>query len=280
MIELSEPRQVARWCAERRAAGRRVGFVPTMGYLHEGHLALIRRARELADVVVVSIFVNPLQFGPREDLERYPRDPQGDARKCRAEGVDLLFVPDGRQMYPTGFDSFVDVRTLGGTLCGARRPGHFQGVCTVVTKLFNVIGPCAAVFGEKDFQQLAIIRRMVLDLNQPVEVIGHPTVREADGLALSSRNAYLSPSERSAAAVLNRALSRLVDRSGGPIALATEVVAELRQVIEAQPLVRLEYVEVVDKGTLQPLDRVMPGQTLVAVAATVGTTRLIDNIQI
>lgn len=280
MLRTAEPEQVRRWCDAQRAGGNRIGFVPTMGFLHEGHLSLFRRARELADRLVVSIFVNPKQFGPSEDLERYPRDAAGDLAKCEGAGADLLFLPDVAQMYPAGFETWVDVPALSTGLCGAGRPGHFRGVCTVVAKLFNLVGPCTAVFGEKDFQQLSIIRRMTIDLALPVEVMSGPTVREADGLALSSRNSYLSAEQRRAATVLYRALAQVRAAAQAEAAVAGDALARLRQMVATEPLVRLEYVEAVDRETLRPMAQIVPGKTVVALAAHVGKTRLIDNVRV
>jgi pantoate--beta-alanine ligase len=275
---VADPSVVRAECDRQRAAGRRVGLVPTMGFLHEGHLSLMRRARELAGYVVVSIFVNPTQFGPHEDLARYPRDMDGDLAKCRDVGVDLVFAPEAAQIYPAGYQTFVEVEHLSQGLCGARRPGHFRGVATVVTKLFNIVGPCVAVFGEKDFQQLQVIRRMALDLNQPVEVVGAPIVREPDGLAMSSRNAYLGPDERRQATCLSRALQAVAvrsERSGG--LAAAEAVALARGIVEAEPAARVDYVEVRDVESLEETDRVGDGRAVVALAVFFGKTRLIDN---
>jgi pantoate--beta-alanine ligase len=262
-----------------RADGGRVGFVPTMGYFHEGHRSLMRAARADNDLVVVSLFVNPTQFGPNEDLTRYPRDLDGDAAAATAEGVDVLFVPTVDEVYPDGARTTVHVDGLTEGLCGRSRPTHFDGVTTVVTKLFSIVGPCRAYFGRKDAQQLAVVRRMAADLDLPVEVIGCALVREPDGVAMSSRNAFLSADERAAASVLSRAL-----RNAGEAFLAgTTDGGALRQVvvetIAAEPAVRLDYAEVVDAGTLERVESVT-SDTLVAVAAFVGVTRLIDNITI
>lgn len=263
---------------DARADGKSVGFVPTMGFFHEGHRSLMRVARDAHDVVVVSLFVNPLQFGPAEDLGGYPRDPEGDAAVCEAEGVDILFAPPGDEMYPDGPPvTGVTVADLTEGLCGLGRPVHFGGVATVVTKLFSIVGPCTAYFGRKDFQQLAVVRRLARDLSLPVEVVGCPLVREPDGLAMSSRNAYLSDRERAAAAVLFRAL-----RTGvAEVQAGERDPATLRRVVAnavtAEQRVRLEYAEVVSAGDLAPLERV-EGDVLVAVAARAGKARLIDNV--
>jgi pantoate--beta-alanine ligase len=279
MVTIGEPGDVRRWCDVRRSDGRRIGFVPTMGYLHQGHLSLVELARQAADDVIVSIFVNPLQFGPSEDLGRYPRDFARDSARCRSAGVGLLFAPTVAQMYPRPIATTVEVPALGEGLCGRDRPGHFAGVCTVVARLFNIVGPCVAVFGQKDYQQLAIVRRMVLDLAFPVDVLAGPIVREADGLAMSSRNAYLTAEQRRAATVLSRALERVQQQAReGPLTSETVqgLVAEL---VATEPLVRLQYVQMVDAATLAPLDNsTFDGEAVVALAAWVGDTRLIDNV--
>lgn len=263
--------------AEHRAAGRSVGFVPTMGYLHEGHASLMRAAREHDDVVVVSVFVNPLQFGEGEDLDTYPRDLERDARVAAAEGVDLLFVPPVEEMYPEPVLTTVSVAKVSEPMEGAARPGHFDGVATVVAKLFNIVGPCRAYFGAKDFQQLAVVRRMVRDLSFPVEVVDCPTVRELDGLAMSSRNAYLTPEQREAAPVIYRAL-----RAGAAAIAAGErdpqAVRELvAGIIEAEPLAELDYVEVVDADSLATPETLQGNLRLLA-AVRFGRARLIDNV--
>jgi pantoate--beta-alanine ligase len=260
-----------------RAAGRRVGFVPTMGYLHDGHASLIRQARARSDVVVVSIFVNPLQFGAGEDLDAYPRDLGGDSRLAEANGADLLFTPGVDEMYPAPVQTTVSVAGVSEPLEGASRPTHFAGVATVVAKLFSIVGPCAAYFGEKDFQQLAVIRRMVSDLSMPVDVVGCPTRREPDGLAMSSRNVYLSADEREAAPVVQRAL-----RAGAASILAGErdpaaVRSLMAGIIEAEPLARLDYAEVVDAASFTVPDPLAGSLRLLA-AVRFGRARLIDNV--
>jgi pantoate--beta-alanine ligase len=262
--------------SERRVR-RQVGFVPTMGYLHEGHMSLIVQARSDNDVVVASIFVNPLQFGPSEDLDAYPRDFDRDLDLAARAGVDLLFVPDVTAMYPEPPLTRVTVDDLAETLEGASRPDHFAGVATVVAKLFNAVGPCWAYFGEKDFQQLAVIRRMVRDLSFPVEVVGCPTVRELDGLAMSSRNSYLTPDERAAAPVVYRAL-----QAGKAAILAGErdaaPVRELMAgILEAEPLARLDYVAVVDANSLL-VPEPLAGELRLLAAVHFGRARLIDNV--
>jgi pantoate--beta-alanine ligase len=260
-----------------RAAGRRVGFVPTMGYLHEGHAALIRQARAETDVVVVSIFVNPLQFGAGEDLDAYPRDLERDSRIAEAAGADLLFTPSVDEMYPRPVLTTVSVAEVSAPLEGASRPTHFDGVATVVAKLFAIVGPCAAYFGEKDFQQLAVVRRMVADLSIPVDVVGCPTVREPDGLALSSRNAYLTPDERAAAPVVHRAL-----QAGAALILSGErdpatVRRLMADIIEAEPLAELDYAEVVSADSFRVPDP-LAGKLRLLAAVRFGRARLIDNV--
>ncbi|MFQ6097101.1 MAG: pantoate--beta-alanine ligase [Armatimonadota bacterium] len=259
-----------------REAGRTVGLVPTMGYFHEGHLSLMRAARGRDDVVVVSLFVNPTQFGPGEDYDRYPRDEDRDAALAEQVGVDVLFVPSVEEMYPEGDVTTVEVAKLTDGMCGAFRPGHFRGVTTVCVKLFNITMPHRAYFGLKDYQQYVVIRRMVRDLHLDLEIVACPTVREPDGLAMSSRNELLSAEEREAALVLSRALCAAEEmiRSGETSA---DVVREaVREAVQAEPLARLQYVEVADAETLAPLERV-GGRVVVALAAHVGPTRLIDN---
>jgi pantoate--beta-alanine ligase len=261
-----------------RADGRHVGFVPTMGYLHEGHASLMATARADAEVVVASIFVNPLQFGPTEDLDAYPRDLDGDAAMAEREGVDLLFVPSRDEMYPDGeVLTTVSVGTVSEPLEGRSRPTHFAGVATVVAKLFAVVGPCAAYFGEKDFQQVAVIRQMVRDLSMPVEVVACPTVREPDGLAMSSRNAYLTPAERAAAPVVHAALQvGRADIDAGERDPAN-VRALMADLISAEPLAELDYAEVVDARTLQVVDP-LQGELRLLAAVRFGNARLIDNL--
>lgn len=280
MIRVSTRRELAAALADARAAGGdgRLAFVPTMGYLHEGHLSLVDVAREHAAAVALSIFVNPLQFGPEEDLERYPRDLERDARLARERGVDVLFAPAREEVYRGG-EATVRVvpGPLGERLCGAFRPGHFEGVLTVVAKLFHLVAPDVAVFGRKDYQQGVLVRRMAADLDFPVAVVLAPIVREVDGLALSSRNAYLTPEERTRALSINAGLRAAADafRAGerASVALGTLV----RQRIESAPGVRIQYVDVVDPDTLEPLPEARTGAVL-AVAAHVGRTRLIDNV--
>ena len=268
--------------AYSRESGKRRVLVPTMGALHRGHGELIRTAREAAGTdgeVAVSIFVNPLQFAPGGDYEKYPRPESDDDDFCQAAGVDVLFRPSVEEMYAADFSVAVEENSLANTLEGKSRPGHFRGVCTVVAKLFHLLSPDAAVFGEKDFQQLAIIRRMVRDLNFPVEIIGAPTVREADGLACSSRNQYLNPNERQQAPVLQRALQEARQLTAQGERSAAVILGAARKVIESAPLGRIDYLELVDAETLQPVSVVGPN-SLIAVAAFFGQTRLIDNLRL
>lgn len=261
----------------RRLAGVRLGLVSTMGYLHDGHLSLVRRARAECDAVMASVFVNPLQFGPAEDLGAYPRDLDRDLALLEAEGADLVFAPPVEEMYPGGAPlTTVDVQGLTGVLCGRSRAGHFRGVATVVAKLFGIFQPDAAYFGEKDYQQLQVIRRMVADLNLDVDVIGCPIVREPDGLALSSRNVYLSPAERVGALALSRSLAAARRRAADGERDAGALAAHVQALIAAEPLARIDYVAVVDAATLQPVDR-LAGPVLVALAVFFGRARLIDN---
>ena len=263
--------QVGEW----KKAGNTVGFVPTMGYLHEGHMSLIDAAGE-NDKVVVSIFVNPMQFGPNEDLASYPRDLEHDAALCEAHGVDLIFHPTPEEMYGENFYSYVDMNVLTQELCGLSRPVHFRGVCTVVAKLFNIVTPDKAYFGQKDAQQLAVIKRMVKDLNMPLTVIGCPIVREEDGLAKSSRNTYLSAEERKAALVLSRSifLGRQMVEEGEQD--CKKIIAAMREEIEKEPLAKIDYVKIVNLDTVQQIDKIS-GDVLAAIAVYIGKTRLIDN---
>jgi pantoate--beta-alanine ligase len=260
-----------------RRQGGRLGFVPTMGALHAGHLSLVRAAREQCDSVAVSIFVNPAQFAPHEDLDQYPRSLERDRELLEKEGVDLLFVPSTEEMYPPGSSTWVQVEGLSDKLCGQSRPGHFRGVTTVVAKLFHIVQPDCAFFGQKDAAQLAIIRRMVRDLHMPVEIVACPIVREADGLAMSSRNTYLDLEQRRAAPALYRSLVRVQKDFGGGERNAARLIGAGKGTISAEPSVRLDYFEIVDPQTLDPLTEV-DRPALAAVAAFVGTTRLIDNL--
>lgn len=263
--------QVKEW----KKQGLSVGFVPTMGYLHEGHKSLMDAARKGNDKVVVSIFVNPMQFGPTEDLATYPRDLDHDAALCESAGVDLIFHPEAEEMYEKDFCSFVDMTGLTEGLCGKTRPIHFRGVCTVVNKLFNIVTPDHAYFGQKDGQQLAVIKRMVRDLNMDIEIVGCPIVREEDGLAKSSRNTYLSPEERKAALILSKtvALGKELAKTEKD---ANKVVEAMKKNIETEPLAKIDYVEAVDVLSMAPVEK-LEGTCMLAMAVYIGKTRLIDN---
>jgi pantoate--beta-alanine ligase len=265
-----------KFLAAYRVAGRRIGLVPTMGYLHAGHLSLVHAARHECDVVVMSIFVNPKQFGPQEDFATYPRDMEGDLRQAREAGVDAVFTPSVEEMYPPGFLTEVAVHELTAPLCGAARPGHFNGVTTVVAKLFNIVGPDRAYFGQKDYQQVTVLRKMATDLCMPLEVITCPTVREPDGLAMSSRNAYLNPAERQAALVLSRVLHLAEERLAQGERQGTRLTAMLRDCIAKESLARIDYVAVCDPDTLREVEQISEN-VLVVLAVYIGKTRLIDN---
>lgn len=269
------------FCRKLLQKGVSIGFVPTMGSLHEGHLSLVRRARNDNDTVVVSIFVNPAQFGPDEDLDRYPRNLEKDLSLLQSEGVELVFHPTASDMYSEGYATFVDVKQITDRLCGSKRPGHFRGVATVVAKLFNIVGPCQSYFGQKDYQQTVVIKKMVRDLQMEVEVVVCPTVREPDGLAISSRNSYLTPNERSAATILIKALKageaeilrlQLCGKCEGP-----KVTAAMRSVLDHEPMAEIEYVETADPDNLEKLKRIQ-SKTLLALAVRIGDARLIDNL--
>lgn len=262
---------IKKWQTE----GLTIGLVPTMGYLHEGHLSLIEKAKE-NDKVIVSIFVNPTQFGPNEDLDKYPRDLERDIKMCDEKGVDLVFNPQPLEMYPQGFCSFVDMTVLTEELCGKNRPNHFRGVCTVVSKLFNIITPDKAYFGEKDAQQLAVIKQMVRDLNFNIEVVGCPIVRESDGLAMSSRNSNLNAEERQAALVLIKSMEigkAMLDEGEKRV---SAVIDAMKACVLEEPMAKIDYIEAVDRSTLKKIDHI-EGDVLVAMAVFIGSTRLIDN---
>jgi len=265
---------------EEKLKGKKIGFVPTMGALHQGHLSLIRKAREECDRVVVSIFVNPTQFGPGEDFDRYPRDLESDVRLCEREGVDVVFAPSVEEMYPENFSTWVEVKgNLTETLEGAHRPGHFRGVTTVLTKLFNIVIPDCSYFGEKDYQQALVVKKLVDDLNIPVEIVLAPTIREIDGLACSSRNRYLNKEERRAARVLYQSLLRakteIQDGEDNPSC----IISSMEDLILEEPLAKIDYIAIVDPVSLKPVKRIR-GEVLVAVAVKIGKTRLIDNMRI
>ncbi|MCS6918754.1 MAG: pantoate--beta-alanine ligase [Fimbriimonadales bacterium] len=268
--------EVRQWTGAQRAAGRAVHFVPTMGYFHEGHLSLMRRAKADGGAVIVSIFVNPLQFGANEDLDRYPRDFERDRQMADSVGVEAIFYPDVSEMYPPGYQTEVRVKELSRPLCGRSRPGHFEGVATVVLKLFNIVTPDRAYFGMKDYQQLRVIQQLVRDMNLPIEIVPCPIVRERDGLAMSSRNVYLTPAERAAATVLYQSLQWAQAQVASGERDASRLREGIAQRIAAEPLARIDYVEVVDAETLQPVERI-ERPTLIALAAFFGKARLIDN---
>jgi pantoate--beta-alanine ligase len=279
MITISRVHELRAQCDTARATGKSVGFVPTMGSFHLGHRSLMRRARDENGLVVVSLFVNPLQFAPSEDLSAYPRDLAGDAAVAEAEGIDVLFVPSTEEMYPQPVHTTVRVDGLTAGLCGRSRPTHFDGVTTVVAKLFSIVGPCRAYFGRKDFQQLMVVRRMASDLDLPVEVVGCPLVREPDGVAMSSRNRYLDPDDRRAATVLSRALHEAATAVSDGERNPDAVHRALTGLIATEPRVRLDYAEVVDTSDLAPVTTIA-GEVLVAIAAYVGRARLIDNMTV
>ena len=276
---IHSPEKMQEYALDLKRQGRTVGFVPTMGFLHEGHLSLMRIAREKCDVLVVSIFVNPAQFGPNEDLEAYPRDFERDEVSCANEGVDIVFYPEPGKMYASDASVWVDEKSLSGVLCGTSRPGHFRGVCTVVAKLFNIVQPDIAVFGEKDAQQLRIVERMVRDLNFPVRIIRGPIVREPDGLAMSSRNKYLSGTQRADALCLQQALGLAKERVCRGERAAAAIRRAMCDLIEKTPGASVDYIELVDDEKLESVDR-LEGATLVVLAVRIGSVRLIDNAMV
>lgn len=261
---------------EARSNGKSIAFVPTMGYLHDGHASLMREGRKHGDLLVASIFVNPTQFGAGEDFDAYPRDMERDSKIAVDAGVDIIFAPKASDMYPAGYQTYVDVEKITLPLCGASRPGHFRGVTTVVAKLFNIVQPHAALFGKKDFQQLAVIRRMVADLNMPVKIVGMPIVREADGLAMSSRNSYLSPDERRAALCLVRGIAEARRLYGAGERASERIQNAVMTVIAAESMAVPDYIELRDADTLEDVS-VVGENTLLALAVRIGKTRLIDN---
>lgn len=276
MQTITTAAELRRALAEARRADKRIGFVPTMGYLHDGHLALVEASRARCDITVVSIFVNPTQFGPNEDLSTYPRDFERDEKLCRDAGVAIVFAPVAQEIYPAQFETFVEPGELVKPLCGAFRPGHFRGVATVVCKLFNMVQPDAAFFGQKDFQQCAVVRRMAIDLNFPIEIVTVPTVREADGLAMRSRNRYLSDEERRRAHAISRGLFAAAGEFRAGERSAKKLVAIARWHLEA--VVGLQYLELVDRDTLEPAESPLRRPVVLCAAAYVGSTRLIDNV--
>ncbi|MCM1398109.1 MAG: pantoate--beta-alanine ligase [Clostridium sp.] len=276
-VTIKEVRETVR---QWRKEGLSVGLVPTMGYLHEGHESLIKRAVAENDMVVVSVFVNPMQFGPKEDLASYPRDIEADSRLCEAAGASLIFHPEPEEMYEEGFCSFVDMTGLTNALCGLSRPVHFRGVCTVVNKLFNIVMPDRAYFGEKDAQQLAVVKRMVKDLNMDIEIVGCPIIREADGLAKSSRNTYLSPESRKQAVILSKSIfmaKKMIEDGERDAAKVKQAMVDM---INTMPLADIDYVEIVDVNTMQSIDKI-EGDILCAIAVNIGgEARLIDNFML
>lgn len=279
MQTIDDPSAIQRRCEALRRGGKTIGLVPTMGAFHEGHVSLMQRARADNDVVVVSVFVNPIQFGRGEDFDGYPRDLRGDLVQTEQAGVDLVFAPSAEAIYPKGFQTYVDVTEVTKGLCGASRPGHFRGVTTVVAKLFNLIGPHRAYFGQKDYQQSVVVRRLVADLSMALDIVLLPTVREADGLAMSSRNIRLTPPQRRAAPILYASLNHAEARIRGGERNAATIFEDVRAIIETEPLARIDYVAICDPETLRPLDYI-EGPALVALAVRFGETRLIDNFLI
>ena len=276
MIVVKTINEVKQIVKQWRKEGKTIGFVPTMGYLHEGHQSLIKKARG-NDKVVVSIFLNPMQFGPSEDLASYPRDLERDKLKCSEAGADLIFAPDASEMYENNFQTFVDMHLLTEELCGLTRPCHFRGVCTVVTKLFNIVTPDKAYFGQKDAQQLAVIKRMVADLNMDIEIVGCPIIRENDGLAKSSRNTYLNDDERKAALVLSRSINKAKELIDNGQRDASVVISSMTEIINKEPLAKIDYVKAVALDTMQQI-KFLNVPSLVAIAVYIGKTRLIDNL--
>jgi len=263
----------------KRIEGNLIGFVPTMGALHEGHLSLIREARRQTDIVIVSIFVNPTQFGPKEDYDSYPRDLEGDKEKVDLVGGDIIFAPSVSEMYPEGYLTYINVEGITETLCGLSRPGHFRGVATVVAKLLNIVRPHKAFFGQKDYQQSVVIKRMVKDLNMDTDIVVLPTVREPDGLAMSSRNSYLSKEERKSATILYKALMMASDMVKTGERDSKKICSEMRRMISKEPLANIDYIAITDPDSLQDIAEIK-GKTLIALAVRIGNTRLIDNILI
>ncbi|WP_432822519.1 pantoate--beta-alanine ligase [Trichloromonas sp.] len=273
---ITDLNQMQQRCLAAREQGRRIAFVPTMGYLHAGHRSLLEEGRKRGDLLVLSIFVNPTQFGQGEDFESYPRDLSSDAALAEAAGVDLIFAPEAQQMYPRGYATYVDVEGLTDTLCGRSRPGHFRGVTTVVCKLFTIVQPHLALFGCKDFQQLAVIRRMTADLNLPVEIVGMPIVREADGLAMSSRNVYLSPEERTRALALVDALRLAARLAHGGERSAAAIIEAVSARILSEPDALIDYIQICQKDSLED-QSVVGRDSVLLLAVKIGKTRLIDN---
>lgn len=276
MDVITSVHQMKLYSARARAMNKKIAFVPTMGFLHEGHLSLMREGRKRGDILVLSIFVNPTQFSPSEDFEKYPRDFARDSRMAEEVGVDVLFIPEAGEMYPPGHQTFIRVTEVTRGLCGKSRPTHFQGVATVVAMLFNIVMPHVALFGEKDFQQLITIQQMVRDLHMDTEVLGMPIIREADGLAMSSRNSYLRPEERKIALCVPRSLKRAEELLRTGERRSATILQEMKKVFQAEPSVRVDYIEIGDLRTLRQIDQI-DGDVAIAVAAYVGKVRLIDN---
>ncbi len=274
---VSTVEEMQKICMTLRAQGKRIGLVPTMGALHDGHVSLIKQIKPHADIIVVSVFVNPIQFGPNEDFSRYPRPFDEDAKKCETEGVDYIFSPEASNFYEPNASTYVVEESCSEGLCGISRPGHFKGVATVVAKLFNVTVPHVAIFGKKDAQQLAVIRRMVRDLNFPIEIIGAPIIRESDGLAMSSRNRYLTSKQRSDATVIPRSLNRAKEMVAKGVLSSDRIISEVQHMLNDMLNIRVIYAVVVDPDTMKPLKEVVPGKSLLAVALWMDRVRLIDN---
>jgi pantoate--beta-alanine ligase len=270
-------KEMKEFSSRSRQAGKTISFVPTMGYFHEGHLSLMREARTRGDLLIVSLFVNPTQFGPKEDFKNYPRDFERDRKMAEGVGVDILFAPQASDMYPPDHQTIVRVEKVTQNLCGRSRPTHFQGVTTVVSMLFEIVMPRVAIFGQKDYQQLVAIQQMARDLHMSVEVLGMPTIREADGLAMSSRNTYLSPDERKAALSLYRSLQMANESLQKGERKVDRILREMYEILRSEPLVRIDYVQICDAHTLQDVDRI-EGDVVIALAAYLGKTRLIDNL--
>lgn len=276
MIVFTKVKEMQTFSESLRREGKIIAFVPTMGYFHEGHLSLMREGRKRGDCLVVSIYVNPTQFSPNEDLDRYPRDFERDSKLARDVGVDVIFYPSDDEMYPPNYQTYVNVENVTQNLCGISRPGHFRGVTTVCCKLFNIVKPHVTVFGKKDFQQLVTIKRMVSDLNMDLEVIAMPTIREPDGLAMSSRNVYLKPEERTSALSLSKSLKLAKDMYDRGVRDAEIIIGEVRQFIESHPHTRVDYVKICDTTTMEDVKKI-EGECVIALAVFVGSARLIDN---
>ncbi len=275
----NSPQEIQNYIIEEKKKGKTISFVPTMGYLHEGHLSLMREGKKYGDILVVSIFVNPTQFGPNEDLDKYPRDFEGDLKKCESVGVDVIFYPTNENMYNKDFQTYVEVQKVTKNLCGLSRPIHFRGVATVVAKLFNIVQPDYAFFGEKDFQQLVVIKQMVKDLNFPIKVIGCPIVREKDGLAMSSRNAYLNEEERKQALCLYKSILKVKELFKNGEKEVKKLIKEAKKIIESHPLAEIDYIKIVDINTMEDIDYI-ERDALYALAVKIGKTRLIDNCKL